>query len=510
MTRLDDLTTDRSAGDAPDGTEPGPPARAPASGRAGPAHVANAVVFAGAAWIATTPVDDLDSYWHVEIGREILARRTFDGLGRAWLGVAAPAWQTSQWLSEVGMYGIVNSFGWTGLVALRLVMAVTLFALLTLTLVRRRQPIAASLVVVLVVVGLVILFQDRPATLSLLFFALLGPACERLWTSGRYPPPAAVAAGSVLWAQLHGLWVLAPVAFGLVAVGALLDRRSGPPGQLRGALICTAASAAGVLNPQGFTSFLLPLRFRDAGQARLTEWFPTTFTMSLTISWALLVLLLIFAWVRSPARVANTELVWCLVWTAFGLSALRNVGPVILLMAPVVLRALERSFGERLDRLSARPSPVMARALFATLAAVVVAGAASTGVSLLRLDPLGETPALAIARRLAQEPGTVRVYNTYNVGGSLIAFAGGRDGHVQLVVDGRADLWGGRYIERLMGVQNIQPGWEDELREFRPDAVVMPSGAPMVAALVASGRWRYAMTDRQFVLLLPQNSTLLR
>jgi hypothetical protein len=509
VTRLDDLTADRTPGGAPDGTEPGPSSRAPAPWRARPAHVANAIVFAGAAWISATPVDDLDSYWHVEVGREILARHTLDGLGRAWLGVPAAAWQTSQWLSEVGMYGVVNSLGWTGLVALRLAVMAALFVVLTLTLVRKRQPIAASVVVVLVVVGLEILFQDRPATLSLLFFALLGPACERLWTTGSRPPALAVAAVSVLWAQLHGLWVLAPAAFGLVAVGALLDRRTAPAGQLRGALICAVASTAGVLNPQGLTSFLLPLRFRQAGASRISEWFPTAFTISLTIAWGLLVLLLIFAWVRSPVRVGNTELLWCAAWTVFALSAMRNVGPVILLMAPVVLRALERSFGERLGRLSAQPSTAMARVLAAMLAAVLVAGVTTVGVSLLRMDPLDQTPALAIARRLAQVPGPVRVYNGYNTSGSLIAFAGGADGHVQLVVDGRADLWGGHYIERLVDVQNIHAGWEEDLRLFRPDAVVMPSDAPMVSALVTSGGWRYAMTDDQYVLLLPRGSKLL-
>jgi hypothetical protein len=509
VTRLDDLTAGRSPGDAPDGTEPGPAPRAPASWRARPAHVANAILFAGAAWISAEPVDDLDSYWHVEIGREIVARHSLDGLGRAWLGVPAGAWHTTQWLSEVGMYGVVEHLGWTALVGLRLVVTAALFVLLTLTLIRRRQPIAGCIVVVLVVVGLEILLQDRPATLSLLFFALLGPACERLWTTGKHPSPWAVAAASVLWAQLHGLWVVAPTAFALVAFGALLDRRTAPPGQLRGALICTVASAAGVLNPRGFTSFLLPLRFQQAGATRISEWLPTAFTISLTIAWGLLVLLLIFAWVRSPVRVGNTELLWCAAWTVFGLAAMRNVGPVVLLMAPVVLRALERSFGERLDRMSARPSPGMARALTATLATVVVAGAATVGASMLRMDPLAQTPALQIARRLARAPGPVRVFNAYNASGSLIAFAGGRDGHVQLFVDGRADLWGGPYIDGLMRVQNAQQGWEDKLRQFRPDAVVMPSDAPLVTALITSGKWRYAMTDREFVLLVPRDSTLL-
>lgn len=471
--------------------------------------MATAILFAGSAWIGTGPIDDLDSYWHVEIGREIVARHAVEGLGLAWLGVPTEPWRTSQWLSEVGMYAAVDRFGWTALPALRLLAIGALFTILTLTLLRRRQPIAGFVVVLATVIGLQILLQDRPATLSLLFIALLGPACERLWTTGRRPPPVAVAAACVLWAQLHGLWVLAPAAFALVAVGALLDRRHAPAGQLRGALVSGAASLAGVINPQGLESFLLPLRFRDAAGTRITEWFPTAFTNSLSISWGILVLLLIFAWVRSPVRVPTTEVLWTAVWTVFAVGAIRNVGPVVLLTAPVVLRALERAFGPRLEQMSARPSPAMARVLGVTLVAVCLTAVTVVSATLVRMDPLRDTPALAIARRLADVPRPVRVWNAYNIAGSLIAFSGGREGRVRLVVDGRSDLWGSRYIERLIDVQSGLPGWQAEFDRFRADVVVLPSGTPLASYLIEVRRWRVAVTDQDYLLLLPPESTLL-
>ncbi len=518
MAGTDELTTDRPTGDDPVGDEPGSAERAPARSRLRaalskglrPAHVAGAVVLAGAGYIATTPIDDLDSYWHVEIGREIVARRSLDGLGLAWVGVPVEPWHTSQWLSEVGMYALVEGFGWGALPVTRLLVAAALFTLLTLTLVRRRQPIAAFLVLLTTVVGLEVLLQDRPATLSLLFLALLGPACERLWTTGRRPPLLAVAAACVLWAQLHGLWVLAPAAFGLVAVGALLDRRRAAPGQFRSALICTAAACAGVLNPQGVTSFLLPLRFRSAGHSRITEWFPTTFLNSLSVAWGVLVLLLIFAWVRSKVRVSSTELLWCTAWTVFALTAIRNVGPAILLMAPVTLRALERSFGPQLERVSARPSPVVGRILAGTALVTIVGGVVVCAAATLRLDPLENTPALDMARRLRDAPGPIRIYNDYNASGSLVAFAGGGEGHVKLVVDGRSDLWGGPHIERHAVVQNVGPGWETDVFGFRPDAVLMAEGAPLVQMLRETRQWTVAMTDGGYVLLTPPGSRLLR
>src|SRR4051812_4576999 len=142
MTRLEPAPrSDRPAGDEPEEAQPGPARRASAAvrGGLGPAHVGVLIVFAGTLWIATSPINDIDSYWHVAIGREIAARHTLTGLGRQWLGVDAPPWDTSQWLSEVLMHGAVDRFGWTALPGLRLIAAAGLFAILWMTLVRRRQ-----------------------------------------------------------------------------------------------------------------------------------------------------------------------------------------------------------------------------------------------------------------------------------------------------------------------------------------------------------------------------------
>jgi hypothetical protein len=230
--------------------------------------------------------------------------------------------------------------------------------------------------------------------------------------------------------------------------------------------------------------------------------------MPLTISWGILLLLLIHAWVRSPVRVPATELVWSLIWTVFALSAMRNVGSAILLMAPVVLRALERSFGARLDRLSAQPSRAMSRVLAGTLGAVLAFGVAACTLSLAQLEPLRDTPALAIARRLAADPGPIRVWNAYNASGALIAFAGGGKGHVQLVVDGRSDLWGAQYIDRTTSVQNLGDGWQADFDRFAPDAAVLPADAPLATYLVDMRHWRLAARDMSYALLLPPGSAL--
>jgi hypothetical protein len=508
VTRLDNISTIQPAGDEPGGKEPGSAMRAPALlRRIRPTLVALAIVFVGALWVACTPINDLDSYWHVEIGREIVSRHTLDGLGRQWLGADLPSWRTSQWGSEIGMYLAVDRFGWLVLPALRLLTTCALFAIYCVTLVRRRHPVASFVVVFLLVVGLEGLLQDRPQTISLLFIALLAAVCERLWTVGRRPPPLLVAAACLLWAQLHGLWVLAPAAFLLVALGGVLERERRRSGQVSGALVCALASCAGLVNPQGPVSFLLPLRFRSSAESSINEWAATTFTMPLTIAWGLLLVVLVLSWVRSSRRVPVTELLWIFAWTAFGLMALRNVGPAALFTAPVAVRALEASNGKGFGAV-AFPSHREARLLAGLLGAVAVGAAIVVPSGLSAVDALHNAPALAIARRLAGVERPLRVWNGYNVSGSLIAFGGGRDGHLRLVIDGRSDLWSPGYIRTVDDAQRLVGDWHRTFDDFRADAVVLPPDTPLVVYLQQVERWRVEQKDGDYVLLVPPHSTL--
>jgi hypothetical protein len=465
----------------------------------GPLHVVLAIGAFATFRLAGPAVDDLDAYWHVEIGREILRTHRVSGLGQGWLAVPAPDWRTSQWLAEVAMALAVDAAGWRALVVGRFLLVAALLTVLAVTLLPRRPVAVTAPVGCCVLVALLGGVQTRPQSVSLLFVALLGAACVRLWTDGRRPPLLAVCAASLLWAQLHGLWVLGPVAFGLVAVGARLDGDSAR-GVARSAALSALAALSGVLNPWGPVSFLLPLRLRAAASPFIAEWGRTTLDQSFTLAWAALVLLLVAGWLRSPGRVPRVEVVWALAWVAFGATAYRNVVVSVLLLAPAAVAAVDRAWGEAARRRSTPSRLWEGRLLLGGVAGVLAITAVTSWLRVAAADPLADAPARRIAERLATSPTPVRVLNGYNASGVLVALGGGR---VRLVVDGRADLWGQEYVERLTGVQNLAEGWEAELTALRPDAVVLPRTAPLVTLLEREGHWRRALRDGDYVLLLP-------
>jgi hypothetical protein len=464
-----------------------------------PLHLALGVITSLVLARAATPINDLDSYWHVEIGRQILTRHTLDGLGTGWLAQAPPHWRTSQWLSEVAMAGTVDAVGWRGLVVARVLLLAAVLVVVMLTLLPRRPVALAVVVTGVTAFGISSFVQDRPQTFSLVFIALLAWSCSRLMTGAGRTHPAAIAAACLVWAQLHPLWILAPVAFGLVTLGAVLDGPGRRAGTVRAGMVSLLASMAGVVSPQGPNAFLLPLRFRAAA-TQIAEWQATTFVGPSSVMLAILICLCVLAWSRHPRPADRSRLLWLGVWTAFGVTAYRNVAPALLLCAPLALEATDRAWGERVRSWS-RPNRPREAALLGTVLAVTLAvGVGWTATRLSRLDPLRSAPARHLAERLAASPSPVRVFNGYNASGSLAAFGGGK---VRLVIDGRTDLWGDAYIKKILQAQGLGRGWEATFTGFRPDAVVLPENSPLTVLLLHEGRWRQVAADGDYVLLLP-------
>jgi hypothetical protein len=448
---------------------------------------------------SATPVNDLDAYWHVQVGREILARHTLDGLGANWLAQPPPSWLTSQWLTEVAMNQLVDTAGWRGLVVVRVALLLAIVVVVIVSLLPRRPALLGVGVAAVTVLGLGDQAQDRPQLLSLLLVAVLARSCARMMAGGSRPHPVLVAGTCLLWAQLHPLWILTPVAFGLVGLGAVVEDRHRHATAAKQAAICLLASLAGMISPQGPTAFVLPLRFKES-TLDIVEWQPTTIMNSTALALVALVLLTFLACARSSARAPWTQLLWVTAWAALGMTAYRNLGPSLLLCAPVALDAADRAWGSTIRSWQRPSGPHEGAALVTATAVTVAVGLGVVVGQLARLDPLGETPARHLAERLATSPRPVRVFNDYNTSGSLVAFGGGK---VRLAVDGRADLWGSTYIRKIISAQSLAPGWEATFTAFRPDAVVLTKNAPLAVLLLREGSWRTTGVDGNYVLLLP-------
>jgi len=467
-------------------------------------HLALAAVAIAILLLSVGPITDIDTYWHVLIGQEVLDSGRTGGLGNSWsLYVPGQDWITSQWGSEVVMSATHQLFGWSGIVWLRTLLVLTLLAALAVLLLKRASASTSAVVFALVLVPCLIVLQERPLLASLIFLAWLSGVGYDLLTKGRQPRWFVVLPLVALWANLHGMWVLAPATFALVAITIAVDRNPAKSGRLRGALILTVVSIlGGCLTSIGIKGLLLPFVFRSA-TPQISEWQPVPLTSPQSFGLAAMFVTLVYLWARSPSRVPRSHIIYAIAWCAFGFTAYRNLLPAAIMMAPLAAASLSRT---RLLH-PRRPAPEQQKAIGVVTAITLIAGLAGLIAATARVDPLAAAKPLAIAERLAKQPGETRVFNGYNTAGVLAAFGG--DG-IRLAIDGRSDRFGGDYIERYVEAMSLGEGWQDLLRQVDPDAAVIDTSSALAYELTKNQGWTLVMTDGTYSLLTPPPNGPLR
>lgn len=451
-----------------------------------------------------TPLTDLDSLWHVRLGTELLNGVPFDRAGQDWLArpVSAAHWRTSQWLSEMAMSLSVSWFGWQGLIVGKLVLYVAALVSTAVAIFPRGIAAIAAPIFCATALSVATATQERPASASYIFIPLLAALCINLLEGGPPPPVWLIAALTMLWANLHGSWVLAPAALALVTVLVRIRTPWVDALRPRAAIRCFVASLAGIANPLTWHSFLLPFTFQRA-TPQLLEWLPTQPWSLAAIGLMFTIALIALSWARNPAAVPWPEVGWVLVWVVFSLPASRNIVVASIMLAPVAVRAGQRALQMRPATTSARERRILWSITAVTLGAVIPASL----VMASRLAALPSRFPVHIAMKIGESPRPVTVLNAYNSSAALIAFSSDK---AKLLIDGRADLWGAHYIRKLDDVAYLRPGWQQTLRTLNPDVLVIDRGSALDVLLQLSATaWQRGVEDGHYVMWTRDRSSSL-
>jgi hypothetical protein len=87
---------------------------------------------------------------------------------------------------------------------------------------------------------------------------------------------------------------------------------------------------------------------------------------------------------------------------------------------------------------------------------------------------------------------TGRLFNDYGFGGYLVHELPS----APVFVDGRSDLYGGRFLDEYQRIAAAAPGWDEQLRRARVRTAVVARGSGIDAALRArSEEWRLRYQD---------------
>lgn len=367
---------------------------------------------------STTIFNDGDVSWHIATGQWILDHRAIpsaDPFSFTWAG---QPWVPIEWLAEVAMAGAYRLAGYSGISALVTLALIVLHALIFLNAARFVRPFAAVGIVVAMDVVLIPMMLARP---HLIAWALVAG-----WTwlmlrarEAERAPPLAAALLMIVWANLHGSFVMGlaiAAAFALEALLASADKARVVRSWGSFGLACAAAVSInangldGLLHPFGIASLeMLPL---------IDEWKPSNPAVTpyffAVLAGALVLILLKrprLHWVR-----------WLMLGGLLVMAMLQVRHQAIL--AIVAAMIVPSGFSPDRQSIGRRQIAMAAVALVAVRAVLPLAPAENEA------NPW---------RLIAQVPPELRgepVLNGYAMGGPLILSG------IRPYVDGRGDMYG--------------------------------------------------------------------
>ncbi len=448
-----------------------------------------------------TPLFAIDLAYHLRAGdimfdtHAILRTDVFTAAayGRPWLN--------QQWLAEIVLATAFRLGGWFGLVALRgilvaFVLTFVFFACRAAGAATRRAAWLTLASGILLPAG----FMLRPQLLGILCFAVAAWLVARRRTHPR--GVWIVIPITVLWANLHGSFFLAPALLGL----AWVEDRWGRGRAERTLLLAALGSLiATTVNPFGYRvwTYAVGLATDPVIRRTITEWQPPTiqvYTGAALFVSVVVVAALLIARARRPVPWAS--LIPLVVFLAIALVAIRGAYWWAI-VAPIVLAGV---LVEGTDRPQRRDPAGLQNVLILGVLALAVIGilmpwARYTGRAMPDEERLAFAP-VGITRELHRilRPGEL-MFNAQQWG-SWLEFEFPRN---LVVVDSLVEViprsvwW--KYYDVSAGVE----GWQATLNSWNVDVAVLSRDQQggLIPKMEADPGWRLVYEDPEGVIFRP-------
>jgi hypothetical protein len=458
----------------------------------------------------TKGVQDPDFFWHITAGKLIAQTGqvpSTDPFSFTWIG---KPWTPHEWLSELLIYWLVTGIGRIGALIVFGLFPAAIFAVLAIALRRAAGARVLALAIpfavgAYVMIGFVTL---RPQAISWLLLAgliwfLLEARPERPRRFLLLIPLF------VLWANLHGLYVIGLGVVGLYTLFTLAGRT--PMSERRNWVVGTLLGVIGasMLTPAGPIGILYPLRYVDSGDwglANIAEWQSPNFHEPAHMGFLLMIVLLGLNGGRStPGWLV--ALSW--VGVAMGLLALRNAPIAAVFAMPTLVMGLEarlRAWDDaRRQRRPIPPSRALGRRVLELVTALVIA-LGSVAVLVPRDLNAAIDKSLDTRFPVAGVDALERVFPNANVlaeygwGGYVIWRLHDRGGHV--FVDGRNDMYSQQVLEDYSAIRAADPGWQALAAKYGVQAILLPPETTLTRGPAKDAGWCEVYRDDEQVLYL--------
>jgi len=460
------------------------------------------------------PIDP-DYFWHLKTGETIVAQGALPAGDVFSFTRDGQPWVLHEWLFEVLLYRVFAAGGEGAVEFLTVALAMAALGLAFGA--ARRIGASAAAAWIPTVPAIVVMagcMAPRPQMLTYLFLALYllvlfgfkyAGSTRALWVL----PPL-----MVVWVNAHAAYAIGIAMVLLFAACEWLAWASAPvrdPEHRRRLLRLSGAAGlvllASLANPGLFERWAYP--FQVLGMtvnALIQEWQSPDFHQFGPKAYLALVLLFPMAWIYARRKPDLTEAVLPLVFAAGGCISARHMPLAVLVLVPSIALALgsgplaalgawtrslgavrwylaRRGAGKELGRGEFVANWVLAAAIALCLPPFLRGPHPQAAA----VDPRGAADFIA-----AHGTGS-RLFNSYSDGGYLIYRLAPR---FKVTVDGRADVYGDRFIDDYLHVYAGAADWKAKFDRLAVDLAVLPLDAPIRQLLLADAGFREVYRDK--------------
>ena len=436
--------------------------------------------------VASLPLSNPDTWFHLRIGHELLGPWSLNDPG-SMSKFATADWVPTQWSVEVLAAAMETWFGLPGVAWLFGLLELVFVGTLYLVCRRQADALSAGLVVVVALSASSAVLSARPQIASLTFLAITVSAWLQTARDGRsrwWLVPM-----TWVWATAHGFWSIG-VLIGIVAwLGIVVDHRLAVRGAAAVRLLGVplASLVAACLTPVGPALLSTPFAVSERS-TMIGEWSPTSFQTPTAALAAAMMAALIIIWARKGG-VSWMRLFLLLLAAGLTAYSVRTVALGAVIAAPLLSAALQ-------ELSTGHPSLISRREVGALVGGVV----ASAGVLALLVPFTASEPGKmpdGLSREIEALPYGSVVMVDDRVGGWLEWEHPG----LNPTMDGMFDAYTTNYMRAYVAAVQLHAGWQQFVYDTGAQAALLPRNDPLTAALEDVLGWRQVAQDGRWALL---------
>ena len=454
---------------------------------------------------------DPDFWWHLRIGRWMVDHGRLPSTDIFTHTVPAHVWTDHEYLTEILMWLVYSATGVTGLAIAFGLLTWAGFWLIYRQV--RRQPwVIVGIALAIGAIAGSPIWGPR-AQMITFFLSCLELYWLQGYLSGRSRAIQLFPLVMVLWANLHGGWVIGFVWLGVALVAELIGwawDRENPAhrAHLRLlAIIAVASVVAVAATPHGLSLYPYPFQTQGsvAQQRLIVEWFSPDFHQVYLRPFEAMVFLVIIGFALK--RPSLYELLLALVALGLALQSVRNVALFVAVATPVMINSYS-AYWKELSQARGWKLELPPRRIFAVITSIVLAVIilattvhVADSVSPARqrsLDVASYPVAAADWLEAHPEVGT-KMYNQYGWGGYL-AYRFYPEPSRRVFIFGEAALMGDQLLNEYQDVQTLRSDWKQVLDKYGVDYIVYNRGEALANVLATQPDWTLVYQDSVAVI----------